>query len=129
MAKKRVFISFDYDNDVALKDFLVGQSRMSDSPFDFIDCSVKEHLKGDWKEKARAKIRGVDVVAVICGQKTDQAAGVGVEVGLAQDENIPYFLLKGYSDKTCIKPRSASGQDKIYQWTWDNLKLLIGGSR
>ena len=30
MAKKRVFISFDYDHDETLKTFLVGQSKHSD---------------------------------------------------------------------------------------------------
>jgi hypothetical protein len=31
MAKKRVFISFDYDHDEALKNLLVGQSRNADT--------------------------------------------------------------------------------------------------
>lgn len=31
MAKKRVFVSFDFDNDKALKDFFIGQSRLPDS--------------------------------------------------------------------------------------------------
>ena len=51
MAKKRVFISFDYDNDETLKTFLVGQSKHDDTPFDFADVSIKEALTGDWKEK------------------------------------------------------------------------------
>ena len=129
MAKKRVFISFDYDNDARLKDFLVGQSRLADSPFDFIDCSVKEHLTGNWKEKARVKIRGADVVAVICGDYTDRAVGVSAEVNLAQEERVPYFLLNGYADRTCRKPMAANDYDKIYKWTWDNLKALINGAR
>lgn len=129
MAKKRVFISFDYDNDEILKTFLVGQSKLDDSPFEFIDCSVKAHLTGDWKEKVRTRIRGVDVVTVICGQNTDIATGVGAEVLLAQEEGIPYFLLHGYSEKTCVKPVSAKSTDKMYKWTWENLKLLIEGNR
>lgn len=44
MAKKRTFISFDYDNDVDLKNALVGQSRLSDSPFDITDISIKEAI-------------------------------------------------------------------------------------
>ena len=34
-----------------------------------------------------------------------------------------------YSDKTCTKPKAASAADKVYKWTWDNLKTLIGGGR
>ena len=42
MAKKKVFVSFDFDNDKKLKDFIVGQSRLPDSPFEIIDTSLKE---------------------------------------------------------------------------------------
>ena len=69
MAKKRVFVSFDYDNDETLKTFLVGQAKHSDSPFELCDWSVKEHMTGDWKEKARKRMKATDLVAVICGEK------------------------------------------------------------
>jgi hypothetical protein len=129
MAKKRVFISFDYDNDESLKTLLVGQARNSDSPFDLADWSIKEAMSGDWKAKARTRIRGVDVVVVLCGENTDKATGVSAELSIAQEEGVPYFLLWGYSEKICVKPKSASSSDKIYTWTWENLKVLIGGGR
>ena len=31
---KRVFVSFDYDYDKTLKDFLIGQAKNPDSPFE-----------------------------------------------------------------------------------------------
>lgn len=129
MAKKRVFISFDYDNDVALKNLLVGQSKNADSPFEMADFSIKEAISEDWKKKARTRIKGVDIVVVICGQKTDTATGVSAELKIAQEESVSYFLLRGYSDKTCVKPTAAKSTDKMYDWTWDNLKILIGGGR
>ena len=128
MAKTRVFISFDYDHDETLKNFLVGQAENSDSPFYLADWSIKEALTGNWKEKARTRIRAVDVVAVICGKHTHTATGVSVEVSIAKEEKIPYFLLAGYADGNCTTPTSASN-DKMYKWTWENLKLLIGGGR
>ncbi|MBJ2250536.1 TIR domain-containing protein [Pseudomonas sp. MF6784] len=127
--KKRVFISFDYDNDVTLKTFLVGQAKLDDSPFDLADWSIKEHIDDNWKAKARTRIKAVDVVCVICGNNTDTAVGVSAEVKIAQEEGIPYFLLNGYSDTTCIKPKAALSSDKLYKWTWPNLKALIGGDR
>lgn len=129
MTKKRVFVSFDYDNDARLKDLLVGQSKHPDSPFELADWSIKEHLTGNWKEKARERIRSVDVVCVLCGKNTHTATGVAAELSLAQDEKVDYFLLQGYADETCTKPTSARTGDKIYRWTWDNLKTLIGGGR
>jgi len=127
--KKRVFISFDIDNDEGTKTMLAGQAKLPDSPFDFTDASVKEHLTGDWKEKVKRRMDNIDVVIVLCGEKTHTANGVAAELTIAKDKNKPYFLLAAYADKTCTKPTSAASADKVYKWTWDNLKLLIGGSR
>lgn len=129
MNKKRVFISFDYDHDESLKNLLVGQSRYADSPFDITDMSIKEPIANNWKENARRRIKGCDVVIVICGTHTDSASGVSAELKIAQEEGVDYFLLHGYSERNCVKPKSAYYSDKIYKWTWDNLKKLIGGAR
>lgn len=129
MAKKRTFISFDYDHDSDLKTLLVGQAANTDSPFEIADWSVKEHITGDWKEKVRTRIKSVEVVCVICGEYTDTAVGVSAELAIAQEEKKPYFLLQGRANKTCKKPKSALATDKIYEWTWENLKKLIGGTR
>lgn len=128
MAAHRVFISFDYDHDDDLKVMLVGQAKNDDSPFAIADWSIKEP-SADWKAKARARIRAVDQVAVICGEYTHTAAGVAAELSIAQEEKKAYFLLHGRKNKTCTKPTTARTTDKIYDWTWDNLKALIGGGR
>jgi len=128
-SKVKVFISFDYDHDVDLKNLLVGQAKNDDSPFEITDMSVKEELSGDWKEKVRARIKKVDQVVVICGEHTDTASGVAAEVKITQEEEKSYFLLWGRSDETCVKPKNAKDEDKIYKWTWDNLKKLLDGQR
>lgn len=124
----RLFISFDYDNDRTLKDFLIGQSKLADSPFEVHDWSIKEP-SWDWKEKARQRIVRSDSVAVLCGHQTHLAVGVNVEIQLARQANVPYFLLGGYSTGVNRKPSAASSSDTIYDWTWPNLKILIGGGR
>jgi hypothetical protein len=129
MAKKRVFISFDYDNDEGVKIMLAGQAKLEDSPFDFKDASLKEPLNGDWKEKVRRRMDNIDVVVVLCGESTNTAKGVAAEVEIAKEKKKEYFLLQAYSDKTCVKPTTALSTDKIYGWTWPNLKTLIGGNR
>jgi hypothetical protein len=129
MAKKRVFISFDYDHDEGAKIMLAGQAKHEDSPFDFKDASIKEPLTGDWKAKVRRRMDNIDVVVVLCGESTHTAKGVAAEVEIAQEKEKEYFLLAAYSDKNCTKPTSALSTDKVYKWTWDNLKALIGGGR
>jgi hypothetical protein len=128
MAKK-AFISFDFDNDEFLRTGLVGQAKNPDSPFEIIDRSLKDALPGDWKAKIRGRIQRADVVIVMCGQMTHLATGVAAELEIAQELGKPYFLLRGYSDKLCTAPTTARSTDKIYPWTWDNLKALLGGAR
>lgn len=129
MAKTRVFTAFDFDNDEDLRTLLVGQSKNSDSPFELADWSVKEPMTGDWKAKVRTRIRSVDQVIIMCGEYTDKAVGVSAELKIAQEEGKLYFLLRGRSSETCKKPTAAKASDKMYNWTWDNLKALIGGRR
>lgn len=129
MAKTRTFISFDYDHDSDLKTLLVAQSKIDDSPFEIIDMSIKDAISYNWKDKVRTRIKRCDVVVVICGAYTDSAAGVTAELRITQEEDVDYFLLNGRSEKTCIKPMAAKSSDKIYTWTWDNLKALLGGHR
>jgi hypothetical protein len=129
MAARHAFISFDFDHDEDLRNLLVGQAKHPDTPFDIQDSSLKEPLTGDWKEKIRARIRRADLTIVICGQYTHTATGVAAELAIARSERKPYFLLWGRADKTCTRPSSADAGDKIYNWTWDNLKSLISGNR
>jgi hypothetical protein len=125
---KRAFISFDYDHDAGCKAMLAGQAKNDDSPFEISDWSIKKTTPG-WKSDARRRIRACDRVIVLCGTHTDTATGVATELTIAQEEKIPYFLLAAYGDKTCKKPTTAKSADKIYKWTWPNLKRLIGGAR
>jgi hypothetical protein len=127
--KKRAFVSFDYDNDGTVKMYLAGQAKNPDSPFDFKDNSITAHLTGDWEQKVRRRMENIDVVIVLCGTKTHTAKGVAAELRIAKDLNKKYFLLAAYSDKSCTKPTSAAVNDKVYNWTWPNLKQLIAGHR
>ena len=129
MMRKRTFISFDYDHDKEIKECLVGQAKNPDSPFEIMDMSIKETIDYKWKENARRRIKGCDVVVVLCGEHTDTATGVTAELTIAQEEKVPYFLLRRRHDKVCKKPGHALATDIIYPWTWNNLKLLFQGQR
>jgi hypothetical protein len=129
MAKVREFISYDFDHDSDLKVLLVGQAKNPDSPFEITDSSLKEPLTGDWKQKIRAQISRADTVAVICGHHTDTATGVSAEILIARELKKPYFLLAGRSTGVNKRPKAALSTDKMYKWTWPNLKELIKGGR
>ncbi len=124
MAKKRVFISFDFDNDKKLRDFIVGQSRLPDSPFEIIDTSLKEAAPmKTWEDKARVAIKRSDIVLVMVGPQTYKAPGVLKEVGMARQETKPIVQVIGYKDGNYTAVPNAG---RLYSWNWENLKKLIG---
>ncbi|MGL3710500.1 TIR domain-containing protein [Leptospirillum ferriphilum] len=124
MPKKRVFVSFDFDNDKILKEFIIGQARLPDSPFEVIDTSLKEAAPmKTWEDKARAAIRRSDTVLVMVGSKTYRAPGVLKEVQMAREEDIPVVQMIGYREGTYTPVPNAG---RLYAWNWDNLKKLFG---
>lgn len=82
-----------------------------------------------WRDRVRERIRRVDLVIFICGEYTHDARGVTAEMSITRDAGKPYFLLRGRPEKACNMPRGALRTDKMYKWTWPNLKLLIAGAR
>ena len=126
---KSAFISFDYDHDNDRRGDLVAQAEKSDSPFSITDWSVKEPFDEAWRKRVRDIIERTDLTIVICSQHTHTAKGVAAELSITREEDKPYFLLWGRPRQTCRKPAMARNNDKIYKWTWDNLKNLIAGHR
>ena len=129
MSTKRAFISFDFDHDAELRDALVGQAKNPDSPFEIVGYSVQEPFAEKWKNEVRERIRKTDLTIVICGEHTHEAKGVAAELTITQEEKKPYFLLWGRPKRVCHKPAMAHRSDKVYEWTWSNLKQLIAGER
>jgi len=124
MTKKRVFVSFDFDNDKALKDFIIGQARLPDSPFQVIDTSLKEAAPmKTWEDKARMAIKRSDIVLVMVGPSTYKAPGVLKEVGMARSEGIPIVQVIGYRNGNYTPVPNAG---RLYSWNWNNLKNLLG---
>jgi hypothetical protein len=123
MSKKKVFVSFDFDNDRVLKDFILGQARLADSPFEVVDHSLKEAApERDWPVKARAAIKRSDLVLVMVGRQTHRAHGVLREVAMAREEGIPIVQIIGYRDGEYTAVPNAG---RLYAWNWDNLKRLL----
>lgn len=120
---KRVFVSFDFDNDRALKNFIIGQSRLADSPFSIIDTSLKEAAPmKSWEDKARLAIRRSDCVLVMVGPYTHRASGVLKEVAFAREAGKEIFQIIGYKDGSYTAVPNAG---RLYSWNWDNLKKLM----
>lgn len=123
MAKTRVFVSFDFDNDRVLKDFILGQAKLTDSPFEVVDHSLNEAApERDWEKKARAAISRAEIVLVIVGTKTYKAHGVLKEIAMAREANIRIVQIIGYKNGDYTPVPNAG---RLYSWNWDNLKNLL----
>jgi hypothetical protein len=121
---KRIFISFAIE-DSNLRDFLVGQARNKNSPFEFVDMSVKEPWDSAWKTNCRTKIKGCDGMIIIVTKNTKKADGQLWEVKCAKEEGIPRRGIWGYSDdKPATVPSELDGV-RIVNWTWDNIESFI----
>lgn len=122
--RTRVFVSYDFDHDKVLKDFIIGQARLPDSPFQVSDHSLKEAApQRDWEAKARAAISRADKFVVMLGPKTRYASGVRKEVAMAKSLGKPRFQIIGYRNgsRTWAVPDAGV----TYSWNWVNLKKLL----
>ncbi len=124
--KKKVFVSFDYENDKDIKYAFMKQAKIL-CPYAVVDQSILEPIPSKWKNVARERIKTCDYMIVLCGEYTKDAKGVAAEVTIVQEENIPYFLIKGRPHKEVTKPLTAYRDDKIYKWTWKNINSLLDG--
>lgn len=127
--KTNVFVSFDFEHDRDLRDLLQVQGNDPDARFKVTDCSVEPLQTNAWKLKIRERIKRVDQVIFICGERTSRAKGVGLEFAITREEGKPYFLLQGRANKSSLKPHRAASSDKVYGWTPKNLQILISGRR
>jgi hypothetical protein len=124
MAKKRVFVSYDVDNDKFLKDSIIRQAQNPDSPFEVSDVSVKEQApEADWETRTRAAIARADIFLVMLGSKTRQALGVRKEVRMANAFAKTRFQIIGYENDG--EDWAVPNAGPVYKWSWPNLKNVL----
>ena len=125
MAKTKVFISFDFDYDKTLKEFIIGQAKNSDSPFEVSDHSLKEAApEKDWLDRARRAIWRADVFIIMLGPRTKKASGVLKELEIANEKEKRKFQIIGHKDGSEVL-WAVPGGGRTYRWNWDNLKKLL----
>ena len=123
IVKTPVFVSFDFDNDRKLKEFIIEQAKRPDSPFEVIDHSLKEAApERDWQTKAWRAIGRSRVVLVMVGPHTYRAAGVLKEIEMARQQNKKIVQIIGYRNRQYT---DVKGAGRLYLWNWENLKKIL----
>lgn len=122
MASKIVFIAFAKEDETT-RNLFTGQRVHPETPFEFIDMSVKELYSSEWKAKVRARIRRSDGVIALISSSTPKATGQLWEIRCAVEEGVPLsgiWIEGGYRTKP-----ADMGSAKCVEWTWDNVAGFI----
>jgi len=118
-SKKTIFIAFAIE-DESIRNMIKGQSLNTDSPFEYIDMSVKEAYAEEWKKKVRTRILRSDGVLVIVSKKSSSSSGQKWEIKCAKEEKKKIRGIWAYKgDRTNIE-----GVNTMV-WTWDNIANWI----
>ena len=121
---KRIFISFAIE-DKHLRDFLKGQAKNENSPFEIVDMSVKKPWDSQWKTNCRTRIKGCDGVISIVTKNAKNADGQIWEMKCAKDENIPIVGIYGNDRHSGVTNPSECGYIRLMDWTWPNISKWI----
>src|SRR3989339_1962037 len=119
MSKKVVFIAFAKE-DEKQRDLLRGQSLNTDSPFEYIDMSVKEPYDTEWKERVRTRIKRSDGIIALVSSDSLTSSGQKWEVQCAREEKKKILGIWAYTDDRTNLP----GVNTVV-WSWDAIKNFI----
>lgn len=117
--KKVIFVAFAIE-DERQRDFLKGQSLNTQSPFEYIDMSVKEAYSSEWKDRVRTRIRRSDGVIVLVSKNSLSSSGQKWEIACAREEGKRILGIWAYKDD-----RTALERVRTVAWTWDAIKDFI----
>ncbi len=117
--KKVVFVAFAIE-DERIRDMIKGQSLNTNSPFEYIDMSVKEAYNTNWKEKVRTRIKRSDGVLAIVSKNSLNSSGQKWEISCAREEKKKVLGIWAYKDdRTNVEGLNT----KV--WTWENIENFI----
>ncbi len=106
--KKVIFVAFAIE-DERQRDFLKGQSLHTNSPFEYMDMSVKEPYDSNWKDRVCTRIRRSDGVIALVSRNSLNSSGQKWEIQCAREEKKKVWSLgiQRRSNKSCRRQYSS----------------------
>ncbi len=117
--KKVVFVAFAIE-DERQRDFLKGQSLNTNSPFEYIDMSVKDAYDSNWKDHVRTRIRRSDGVIALVSKNSLTSSGQKWEISCAKEEGKKTLGIYAYSDD-----RTNLEGVRTVVWSWKAISDFI----
>lgn len=123
MSKKKVFVSFDVENDNVFKNIVVGKSREDGAPFKVANWSMKPDTKNPkWLKDVKFKVTRCDVMVVMVGKNTFRAPGVIKEVEFATAANMKIIQINATGGDV----HAVNDAGVAFDLKTDNLSELLG---
>ena len=119
MGRKTIFVAFAME-DERQRDFLMGQSLNTRSPFEYVDMSVKEAYASAWKEKVRTRIRRSDGVIALISDNSLRSSGQKWEIQCAREEGKQVLGIWAYKDD-----QTNIAGVRTVSWTWRSIEDFI----
>ncbi|WP_373693236.1 TIR domain-containing protein [Desulfobulbus sp.] len=116
---KVIFVAFAIE-DERQRDFLKGQSLHTNSPFEYVDMSVKDPYDSNWKDRVRTRIRRSDGVIALVSKNSLSSSGQKWEIQCAREEKKRVIGIWVYKDD-----RTNLVEVNTVVWTWAAIEKFI----
>lgn len=132
MAKPRIFISYDYDNDKHYKNLLVAWDKNDEFDFAFSDQSADVSIQSTnadaIKRAISAKINSGTHFLCIVGSRTSSSAWVTWEINKAKELKKKLVAVKTDSDNKTPTGLLNAGASWAMSFTFDAIKKATDGA-
>ena len=129
MAKKKIFISYDYDNDKHYKNLLVAWDKNDLFDFDFYDNSVDVSVNSTdanyIKQVITNRIKSSNHILVIIGGKTHKSGWVEWEINKAYELGKKIIAVKTYSTNDSPNAIFGKGASWAMSFTFESIKKAL----
>ena len=129
MAKKKIFISYDYDNDKHYKNLLLAWDKNSEFAFGFsdqsADVSIQSTAAATIKRAISAKINAATYFLCLVGSKTSKSGWVTWEIDKAKELNKKLVAVKISSGNTTPSAFLNAGASWAMSFSFDAIKKAI----
>ncbi|MGK0236466.1 MAG: hypothetical protein ACI9EK_003016 [Psychroserpens sp.] len=129
MAKKTIFISYDYDNDKHYKNLLVAWDKNDLFDFKFYDSSVDVSVNSTdanyIKQVITNRIKNSNQVLVIVGAETNKSGWVKWEINKAHELGKKLIAVKTNSSNTSPDSIFGKGASWSMSFTFEGIRNAI----
>ena len=125
-AKRKVFVSFDYEKDRAYLNFFFNQGRKADATWSISRWSEPfSDADPEWVATTTKHIKQGEALVVLLGKTTFRSPGVLKEVTIAQILGKRIYQIVPYGMRD---PRVIPNVGRVLRWDWEGVKRAIAST-